>query len=84
MTIPLIVTVSLLAGYALGRLRPVRRAVDWNWDRVIRGSAPNLGDAILFAVFNPAKSLHAWRHRNEELVRPAPVLSDWVTAADEA
>lgn len=85
MTIPLIAVASLLIGYLLGRLRPVRRIDDWNWGRVIYGRAPNLGDVALFTVLHPGKALHAWRHRNEEPVRPTPTLSAWVTrAVDEA
>ena len=52
--------VGLLVGY----VRPVRRLVDWNWDRTIYGlrGRTTAADVVLFFVLHPWKSYTALRH----------------------
>lgn len=75
--------VSLLAaGYAAGRLRPVRRLIDWNWDRTIRSPDANAADLVLWVVLNAVKAARTLRRRGE--VEPAaPELGErWRTPND--
>lgn len=64
----------LAAGYALGRLRPARRASDWaNWRAY--GSPTGLRFTAVWAVLtienvvlivtHPVQCWHAWLHRND-------------------
>lgn len=85
-TLTLAAGVALLSvGYALGRIRPARRASDWaNWQRYGRPtglrwwaawtvlSAENIG----WLIAHPIQGAHAWRHRNDPppSLAPAPKI----------
>jgi hypothetical protein len=67
-----LVLAALSLGYAVGRLRPWDRLADWaDWEiRVRRGAWATTGPrtaalAAAFALTQPGRALHAWRHRND-------------------
>jgi hypothetical protein len=65
----------LAAGYAIGRVQPIRRAFDWaNWQNYGRRptglryaamyavlSAENIG----WLIAHPRRGWHAWKHRTD-------------------
>ena len=76
---------ALTAGYAIGRIKPLHRALDWaNWQRY--GRRPTgLRYAAVFTllsvenltwlIIHPVQGWHAWKHRND----PPPPLSPALT-----
>lgn len=66
--------VLLVAGYAAGRVRPVRRLVDWNWDRTIHSPDANVADLVLWVALNPVKAARTLRRRGEVEPATAPEL----------
>lgn len=75
--------VLLVAGYAAGRVRPVRRLVDWNWDRTIHSPDANAADLVLWVVLNPIKAARTLRRRGEDEPAATPELGErWRTPKD--
>ncbi|MGK5733199.1 hypothetical protein [Streptomyces sp. URMC 124] len=77
----LIAAASLMAGYALGRLRPLDRLDTWVWRRLAFGgpwvhSRPQqLLTFAALALVRPGDAVHAWRHRHDPPEPPpAPVV----------
>lgn len=86
---------ALAAGYSLGRWRPWLRLGDWaDWaDWQVRfhldrwSSRPR--QAVLFGLLlatDPARTVHAWRHRADppQLLAPAPRIRNTTEEADRA
>lgn len=79
-----IVALGLVAGYGIGRVRPVRRVGDWaNWQAY--GTRPTgLRYAAMWAVLSaenitwlichPVQGAKAWKHRNDPPPPRSPAL----------
>lgn len=82
MSLTLAVLAALIAGYGLGRYKPLHRASDWaNWQHYGQRptgarywamytvlSAENIG----WLIAHPVQGWHAWKHRNDPPPPPAP------------
>jgi hypothetical protein len=85
--------VALLAGYAVGRVQPARRASDWatwrKYDQSMRRHSARWWavfvvlsvENIAWLIAHPRQGWHAWQHRNDPPPprAPAPQIDpDWV------
>lgn len=68
--------VLLVAGYAAGRWRPVRRLVDWNWDRTIHSPDANVADLVLWVVLNPVNAARTLRRGRRAVQGSAPQVGE--------
>jgi hypothetical protein len=78
----LVIAAALAAGYLLGRLRPIYRAVRWaNWEAC--GSRPTgirlpvvwallTAENLAVIATHPVGSWHAWQHRHDPPLTRSP------------
>ncbi|MFJ2110569.1 hypothetical protein ACIOEX_01350 [Streptomyces sp. NPDC087850] len=83
---------ALAAGYGLGRWRPWVRLGDWaDWQLrfYLDRWASRPRQAVLFGLLlatDPARTVHAWRHRADppQPLAPAPRIRNTTEEADRA